>query len=123
MIFLLGRVLQVANFSLLELQISCHSLWAYSVSVDSLMGGGSPLIINTLFFSCCLQNPLFILTFAICIIMSWCGPIWVHLVGPLCFLYLDTCFIYIWKVLGHYFFKYISNPLFFSFSFRNPYYA
>ena len=50
-----------------------------------------------------------------------CGSsVWIHLVwGPLCFLYLDACFLYIWKVFNHNFPKYIFNPLSFFFSSGN----
>ena len=54
--------------------------------------------------------------------MSWCGFVWVQLVwGPLCFLYLGICFLKDCKGFSHDFFKYIFSPLFFFFSFWNPY--
>ena len=45
--------------------------------------------------------------------MSWCRSVCAQFVwGPLCFLYLYTCFLlYIWKLFSHNFFKYILNPL------------
>lgn len=77
---------------------------------------------NSLLFSCCPQNPLF----NVCHFnMSCCRSVVVHLVqNPLCFLYLNICFLdYIWEVFSHDFFKYIFSPLFSFFSFQNPDYV
>ena len=99
-------------FPFRTLNISCHSLLACKVSAeksaDSLMG--IPLCM-TLFFSCCLQKPLF--TFChFNYVMSWCEFAWVHLVwDPLCFLFLDICFLQVWEVFSHNFLKYIFDAL------------
>ena len=44
--------------------------------------------------------------------VSSCGYVWVHLGwDPLCFLYLDICFLLqVWEVFNHKFIKYIFDP-------------
>ena len=110
-------------FPFSTLNALCHSLLACNISAeksaDSL--NGVPLYVF-LFFSCCLQNSLF----NFCCFnfdMSYCGSVWVHCVwDPLCFLFLDICFlVQIWEV-----FSIISSNTFFNLlfslsSFWNPY--
>ena len=44
-------------------------------------------------------------------LISWYQSIWVHLVWhPVCFLYLDICFLQVWKIFSYNFMEYIFNP-------------
>ena len=80
----------------------------------------------TLCFSLAVLKILFIFNFChFNYNMSWYRSVWGHLVwDPLCFLYLDICFlIQVWEFFSYNFFKYIFDPLFSFFSFWNTYYV
>lgn len=73
---------------------------------------GDPLVYDSLFFFCHLQNSLFIFSFYhFSYGISWRGCVSVHVVWePLLFLYLDICFLtQVHKVSSHHFIKYIFS--------------
>lgn len=84
---------------------------------------GDSLAPNQLLFPCCFCNSLF--TFHFCYLnphMSWCGPLWFHLVWEsLYFLDLGVCFLsWLREVFNYYYFKYVICPFSFSSSSEGP---
>ena len=114
----------------MTLNIPCQSLLPYRISfeklADSLMG--IPLYVTNCFSLASFKILSLSLTFGISIMMCLRAglfgypnrvihPVWVSL----CFLYLHVFYLHqIREVFFHQFFKYISNFLFFLFSFGSP---
>ena len=103
-------------FPFITLNISCHSLLAYRVSVEKLANRliGVPLCI--ICHSSLVDFKVLSLSL-IFVILSWCVPPWVYPAwDSLCFLNLVDYFLFhVREVFSYYFFKYFLRSFLFSF--------
>ena len=116
-------ILHCRFFPFITLNIWCHSLLAYRVSVgksaDRLMG-------VPLFVICCFSFAAFnILSLIFVILIAVClgvFPFGLILHGSLCFLDLGDCFLFhIGEVFNYYLFKYLLRLFLSVVSFWDPY--
>ena len=108
MIVWFNRVLLViGSFPFISLNILCYSLLACKVSAEESAYRliGVPLYITSLLFPVLVLR--FFCIFNFCHLMSWCRPVWIHLVWDfLCFLDLYVCFLsQVGAFFSYHFFK------------------
>ena len=114
------RVSSVAAFPFRTLNISCHSLWLAMFLLKTWL----ILLYESLFFSCCLYNSLFIFNFVSIISMSWCQFLGFIFIGTFCEFWTWICvsFFRLGKFLSIIISNTFSAPFSLSlYSFWTPY--